>query len=85
MNDEVPGTYWQAADGLHIDTRGLPPPEPFVAIIWHIEQPGQTGPITVYLDRNPIYLFPELIERGWCYEYALRTAGEVRLILRPGT
>ncbi len=85
MTDNVPGTHWQDADGLHIDTRGLQPPDPFVAVIWHIEQPGQQGPVTVYLDRNPIYLFPELAERGWSYEYALNTADEVHLILRCET
>lgn len=85
MNDDVPGTHWQAADGLHVDTRGLQPPDPFVAIIWHLEQPGQNGPVTAHLDRNPVYLFPELAERGWHYEYALHTPNEVRLILRYPT
>lgn len=82
MTGPVPATSWTAADGLHVDTRGLAPPDPMVSILWHIEQPGQRGPITVYLDRNPIHLFPELAERGWLYEYAVNEEGNVRLILR---
>lgn len=82
MTNEVPGTVWSAPDGLHVDTRGLMPPDPMVAVIWHLEQPGQFGPVTVYLDRDPIHLLPELNERGWRYEYALRTEDEVQLVLR---
>ncbi len=53
-----------------------------IAVLWHIGQPGQRGPVTVYLDRNPIYLLPELAERGWHYEYAVRETDYVRLILK---
>ncbi|WP_372885293.1 DUF2249 domain-containing protein [Shimia sp.] len=80
--DEVPGSSWQAPDGLHVDTRGLHPPDPLVAILWHLEQVGQSGPVTAHLDRNPVHLFPELAERGWSYDYAKRTATEVQLVLR---
>ena len=83
MTGQVPGTHWQAEDGLHLDTRGLPPPDPMIAVLWHIEQPGQAGPIIVHLDRNPVYLFPELAERGWQYEIASDDPGDVRVILRP--
>lgn len=82
MTRDAPGTHWRAADGLHVDTRGLAPPDPMIAVLWHIEQPGQTGPITVHLDRNPVYLFPELAERGWCHEIANDEPGDVRIILR---
>ncbi len=82
---DVPGSHWQAADGLHIDTRGLLPPDPMVAILWHLERPGQFGPVTAHIDRNPVHLFPELHERGWNYEYALETETEVQLVLRKAT
>ena len=85
MTDDVPGTFWKAADGLHIDTRGLQPPDPMVAILWHLEKPGQTEQVTVYLDRDPIYLFAELAERGWSYEYMKSTESFFCLILRPKT
>ncbi|MCP5075571.1 MAG: DUF2249 domain-containing protein [Rhodobacteraceae bacterium] len=68
---------------MHIETRGLNPPDPAVAILWHIDRPEQNGPVTVYLDRHPIYLFPELVERGWHAEVISGESGNVRLILRP--
>lgn len=82
MSDNIPGKFWRSKDGLHIDTRGLQPPDPMVAILSQIEQPDQCGPIIVYLDRNPIYLFPELSERGWVWEIAESDLGAVRIILR---
>ncbi len=82
MTAPPPGKHWEAIDGLHIDVRGLPPPEPMVAILAQLEIPGQTGPVTVHHDRQPIYLYPELAERGWTYEIVNGDVGEVRLILR---
>ena len=43
MSSDVPGKHWLADGRLHIDTRGLGPPDPMVAIVWHISQPGQDG------------------------------------------
>ncbi|WP_435230738.1 DUF2249 domain-containing protein [Pseudopelagicola sp. nBUS_20] len=83
MSNEVPGTYWMAADGLHVDTRGLPPPDPLVAVLWHITQPERNGPVIAHFDRDPVYLLPELAERGWSYEYGAPDSDEVRLTLRP--
>lgn len=85
MIDGVPGRFWHTDDGLHIDTRGLNPPDPMIAILWHLEQPGQRGPVTVLLDRNPVHLFPELAERGWRWEETAYQRGEVTLILRMAT
>lgn len=85
MTRGAPGKSWQSDDGLHIDTRGLLPPDPMVAILWHIQQPDQRGPITAYFDRDPIHLFAELAERGWSHEYLARQPGEVRLTLRIQT
>ncbi len=72
---------WSASDGIHIDVRGLPPPEPMVAILMLLERPGVEGPVTVHHDREPIFLYPELVERGWCHEIIDGEPGEVRLLL----
>lgn len=77
----APGRFWRDADGLHVDTRGLAPPDPLVAVLWHLEQPGQRGPVTAYFDRFPVHLFPELAERGWRHTVLLREAGDVCLLL----
>lgn len=56
-----------------------------VAILWHIEQPNQRGPITAYFDRDPVHLFAELAERGWTHSYLQRDTDAVRLSLRIQT
>ncbi len=83
MSDVVPGRHWLAGDGLHVDTRGLEPPDPMVAVLWHLEQPGQNGPVIVHLDRNPVHLFPELVERGWLYRVTPEAEGALTLTLLP--
>ena len=83
MSDAPPGTHWQEAEGLHVDTRGLAPPDPLIAVLWHITQPGQTGPVFAHFDRDPIYLFPELAELGWSHEYGPPDPDDVLVILRP--
>ncbi|MCP5036190.1 MAG: DUF2249 domain-containing protein [Rhodobacteraceae bacterium] len=82
MINTPPGKSWRDGEGLHVDTRGLSPPDPMVAILWHLEQPGEQGPVIAYLERNPIYLLPELAERGWKWDITDNTPGAVRLILR---
>ncbi len=54
---------------LEMDLRGLMPPDPLVAVLKVIESGrGWTddNPVfTVWLNRDPIYLHPELVERQW--------------------
>ena len=75
---------WHAADGVHIDVRGLGPPEPMIAILALVEAPDTGDVITVHHDREPIFLYPELAERGWDHEIVPGDAGEVRLRLTRG-
>ncbi len=74
---------WREDDGIHVDVRGLAPPGPMIAIVELIERPETTGPVIVHHDREPIYLYPELAERGWRHEIVPGEAGEVRLRLSP--
>ncbi len=76
-----PGKAWQAKDGLHVDTRGLAPPDPMVAILWHVE--NSDGPIIAHMDRDPVHLYPELAERGWRAELLEVRPGDTCLVLRP--
>ena len=76
MHSAGPGDgerVWRDAQATHIDVRGLPPPEPMVMILRLIEASDTGSPVIVHLDREPIFLYPELDERGWGYE---RLAGE---------
>lgn len=67
-----------------IDVRGLPPPQPLVAILRQIERHGHDRrPLVVHHDRDPALLYPELAERGWQAERIEGEPGEVRLRLQP--
>ena len=76
---------WRDADGVHIDVRGLPPPEPMVAILALLERPGTQDRVIVHHDREPVFLYPELAERGWNHAIVAGEPGEVRLLLTRQT
>ncbi len=73
---------WHETDGTHLDVRGMQPPEPMVAILALLEMTGQEGPVVVHHFRDPIYLYPELADRGWTCTIIDGDEGEVRLLLR---
>lgn len=76
---------WHDAQGEHIDVRGLPPPQPLVAILRLLhELPPDGGAVIVHHDRDPLGLYPELAEIGWRAERIDAPSGVVRLRLeRP--
>ena len=75
---------WTDADGLHIDVRGLPPPQPLLAILRQVDEHGHDGrPLVVHHDRDPALLYAELADRGWWAERIDGDPGEVRLRLAP--
>ena len=77
-----PARRWTAADGIHVDVRGLAPPLPFVAIVRLIESIADaTTPVIVHHERDPVMLYGELAERGWTVERVDADPGEVRLKL----
>ncbi|HET8748127.1 MAG TPA: DUF2249 domain-containing protein [Ramlibacter sp.] len=70
-------------DGLaHIDVRGLPAPQPLVAILRRVHALGPQQELVVHHERDPLLLYPELAEIGWEAERIAAPAGEVRLRLR---
>ena len=72
---------WREADGLHLDVRGLEAPGPMVEILRRIDG-GEAGDrLTVHHDREPVFLYPELTERGWQWTVVPGTPDEVRLVL----
>ena len=74
---------WHDGEATHIDVRGLPPPQPLVAILRlvHSVPEGKT-PVVVHHDRDPVMLYPELAQIGWGAERITSPPGEVRLLLR---
>lgn len=72
---------WKEGDGSHIDVRGLSPPEPMVAILTLLQRDDTGDTVIVHHDREPVFLYPELAERGWSHERIPGEPGEVRLRL----
>jgi hypothetical protein len=80
--DSVGAKLWLEADGAHIDVRGLTPPNPMVAILRLVSQPDCGAVVIVHHEREPVFLFPELLQRGWSYEAVPAPSPEVRYRLR---
>lgn len=82
MTAEPPLRRWRDGQGEHIDVRGLPPPQPLVAILRLVQEQALAGSaVIVHHDRDPVLLYLELAERGWCAEHIEGAPGEVRLRL----
>jgi hypothetical protein len=73
---------WTEDGTAHIDVRGLPPPQPLVAILRRVQALGARAELIVHHDRDPMLLYPELAEIGWEADRISAPAGEVRLRLR---
>jgi hypothetical protein len=72
---------WDESDGIHIDVRGLPAPEPLVAILALLRGLRGPTPVIVHHERDPLLLYPELAEIGWSAQRIDAEPGEVRLRL----
>jgi uncharacterized protein (DUF2249 family) len=72
------------ARAVQLDVRGLEPPEPMVQVLTRIEAlaPGQT--LEVLHDRRPLFLYPQLDERGFLHETDEPAPGVVRIRIRRG-
>ena len=62
------GKIWQEGDVSHIDVRGLVPPQPMVAVLSLLNSDNVLDRLIVHIDREPIYLYPELEDCGWSFE-----------------
>ena len=82
MNDDAGPHEWTEQGVAHIDVRGLPPPEPLVAILRrvHTLEAGQS--LVVHHERDPLLLYAQLEEIGWEAQRIPAPAGEVRLLVR---
>ena len=81
---------WRTADAVHIDVRGLAPPEPMIAILRLLDGGELDTALVAHLDREPIFLYPELEDRGWAHEIVDSSCGsecgtvQLRMVrLRP--
>jgi uncharacterized protein (DUF2249 family) len=67
-----------------LDVRGLEPPQPMVLVLERLTTlaPGET--LEVLHDRRPLFLYPQLDDRGFVHETEVLAPGLVRIrICRP--
>ncbi len=86
MQDSVPtsihGVTVAWVDGVpSLDLRGLQPPQPAVVILTFLEGEDCGDAVLVRLERDPVFLYPELVERGWSWEPVSVAPDDVRLRL----
>jgi len=84
MNTPRPAARrWRDAAGEHIDVRGLPKPQPLVAVLRLLHGlPTDAPAVIVHIDRDPLGLYPELAEIGWQATRLPDQDGAVRLRLQ---
>ncbi|HET7874371.1 MAG TPA: DUF2249 domain-containing protein [Methylomirabilota bacterium] len=67
-----------------IDVRGLEPPEPMVRILEALERLTPDDTLEVLHERRPMFLYPQLDERGFTHETDEVEPGMVRIRIRAG-
>lgn len=69
---------------IQLDNRGLSPPEPMLRILEACEKLRPGDRIEAQMDRRPVFLFPELEDRGLRYDCDERPdGGYVVRVMRP--
>lgn len=64
---------------IHLDNRGLHPPEPMIRILEALDNMQGPGKLTAIMERQPRFLFPELETRG--LRYTCEPSGEGYLLI----
>jgi len=72
---------WDAG-ALCLDLRGIDtPPKPLVAVVELIERSDTGDRVRVLIARDPVNLYPELVERGWSWSKEHAEDGSLHLTL----
>jgi uncharacterized protein (DUF2249 family) len=69
---------------IQIDVRGLEPPRPMVSVLEALETLGRGERLEVLHDRRPMFLYPQLDERGFVHETEDVAPGMVRIRIWRG-
>jgi uncharacterized protein (DUF2249 family) len=67
-----------------LDVRGLEPPQPMVRVLEEIDRLGPGAELEVHHDRRPMFLYPQLEERGFTHQTDEPEPGLVRILIRKG-
>lgn len=65
-----------------LDVRGLEPPQPMQRVLEEIDRLGPGTELEVRHDRRPMFLYPQLDERGFVHETDEPERGLVRILIR---
>jgi hypothetical protein len=66
---------WRTPEATHVDLRGLDPPEPMVTVLQMLDRGEVDNLLIAHFDREPIFLYPELDDRGWTHELVAHECG----------
>lgn len=69
---------------IELDVRGLEPPLPMVRVLELLETLAVGQQLEVVHDRRPVFLYPQLDERGFLHETVEPESGVVRIRIRRG-
>lgn len=64
---------------IEVDNRGLGPPEPMVRILDALATLPPEGEVVARNDREPLFLYPVLQERGYTWETVAQPEGWYRV------
>jgi uncharacterized protein (DUF2249 family) len=67
-----------------LDVRGLEPPLPMVRVLERLDVLGAGEQLEVIHSRRPLFLYPQLDERGFVHETDELEPGVVRIVVRRG-
>lgn len=65
-----------------LDVRGLEPPHPMVRVLQEAERLPMGSVLEVRHERRPIFLYPQLDERGFAHETDEPEPGLIRILIR---
>lgn len=65
-----------------LDVRGLEPPQPMVRVLEGLDAMGAGDELLVMHDRKPLFLYPQLDDRGFAHETREVAPGLVEILIR---
>lgn len=73
-----------AAPAVVLDNRGLEPPQPMMRILEALETLPHDATLLAINEREPLFLYPELAERGYVYQTTSHPDGSFHITIGRG-
>ena len=70
---------------MKLDNRELEPPQPMIRTLEALEQLRDDETSTIINDQRPLFLYPELEERGYTHETIELDDGSFQITIRKAT